>query len=321
MLSKIQTDQNTRPNLTGPEPDTVHHNWGQLLAQPNKALGSFLFIYLIVFTRSWVSPLSLGRNMVWISASLFILNDICFPLFFSFQLFYYFSLLLLRVFLFFRCDSQPKQIHEIKDFLLTARRKDARSVKIKKSKDVFKFKVRCSKYLYTLCVFDSEKANKLKQSLPPGQYEEKKHYFLPGSTNHYPIWFCRFIVLNLVFIFFNPLGTWSVGSLLLWRSDVSTFFAFLFACRFERARRVKWDLDWTKRVKWLLVEKNGFCLFYWMLFHIGRNTSFVMDLGLVFSWNLGGCHELLKRIWKLNFQFCVIAVLVWYIWVACLFIC
>ncbi|CAL5348034.1 unnamed protein product [Camellia sinensis] len=61
----------------------------------------------------------------------------------------------------------PKQIHEIKDFLLTARRKDARSVKIKRSKDVVKFKVRCSRYLYTLCVFDSEKADKLKQSLPP----------------------------------------------------------------------------------------------------------------------------------------------------------
>ncbi|KAL5054944.1 hypothetical protein RYX36_035626 [Vicia faba] len=61
-----------------------------------------------------------------------------------------------------------KQIHEIKDFLLTARRKDARSVKIKRSKDVVKFKVRCSKYLYTLCVFDTDKADKLKQSLPPG---------------------------------------------------------------------------------------------------------------------------------------------------------
>ncbi|GER27886.1 60S ribosomal protein L38, partial [Striga asiatica] len=63
--------------------------------------------------------------------------------------------------------SKPKQIHEIKDFLLTARRKDAQSVKIKRSKDVVKFKVRCSKYLYTLCVFDPEKADKLKQSLPP----------------------------------------------------------------------------------------------------------------------------------------------------------
>ena len=39
--------------------------------------------------------------------------------------------------------------------------KDARSVKIKRSRDVVKFKVRCAKYLYTLCVFDSEKATKL----------------------------------------------------------------------------------------------------------------------------------------------------------------
>jgi large subunit ribosomal protein L38e len=65
---------------------------------------------------------------------------------------------------------QPKQIHEIKDFLLTARRKDARSVRIKRTKDAVKFKVRCSRYLYTLCVFDADKANKLKQSLPPGNY-------------------------------------------------------------------------------------------------------------------------------------------------------
>ncbi|PKI38043.1 hypothetical protein CRG98_041573 [Punica granatum] len=72
---------------------------------------------------------------------------------------------------------QPKQIHEIKDFLLTARRKDARSVKIKRSKDVVKFKVRCSKYLYTLCVFDSEKADKLKQSLPPGSFLLELHLY------------------------------------------------------------------------------------------------------------------------------------------------
>ncbi|RXH78095.1 hypothetical protein DVH24_040066 [Malus domestica] len=62
----------------------------------------------------------------------------------------------------------PKELHEIKDFLLTARRKDACNVKIKRTKDDVKFKVRCSKYLYTLCVFDSEKVDKLKQSLPPG---------------------------------------------------------------------------------------------------------------------------------------------------------
>ena len=65
---------------------------------------------------------------------------------------------------------QPRQISEIKDFLLTARRKDARSVKIKKSGDVTKFKVRCKRYLYTLCVTDADKADKLKQSLPPGAH-------------------------------------------------------------------------------------------------------------------------------------------------------
>merc|ERR1712228_962447 len=64
--------------------------------------------------------------------------------------------------------KMPKQIQEIKDFLLTARRKDAKAVKIKKNRANTKFKVRCSRYLYTLVVQDKEKAEKLKQSLPPG---------------------------------------------------------------------------------------------------------------------------------------------------------
>uniref|UniRef100_A0A2K5PK61 Large ribosomal subunit protein eL38 n=1 Tax=Cebus imitator TaxID=2715852 RepID=A0A2K5PK61_CEBIM len=51
----------------------------------------------------------------------------------------------------------PRKI-EIKDFLLT----------IKKNKDNVKFKVRRSRYLYTLVITDKEKAEKLKQSLPPG---------------------------------------------------------------------------------------------------------------------------------------------------------
>nr|CCA14113.1 ribosomal protein L38 putative [Albugo laibachii Nc14] len=62
----------------------------------------------------------------------------------------------------------PKEITDIRDFLQKARRKDARSVKIKKTDKVVKFKIRCSKYLYTLCVTDTEKADKLTQSLPPG---------------------------------------------------------------------------------------------------------------------------------------------------------
>ena len=77
----------------------------------------------------------------------------------------------------------PKQIKEIKEFLNTARRKDASAVKIKRNVNNTKFKVRCSRYLYTLVVdgkpedlpflpnpsfLDQEKADKLKLSLPPG---------------------------------------------------------------------------------------------------------------------------------------------------------
>jgi len=36
------------------------------------------------------------------------------------------------------------------------------------AKGVTKFKIRCSKYLYTLIMKDAEKAKKLEQSLPPG---------------------------------------------------------------------------------------------------------------------------------------------------------
>eukprot|EP01134_Creolimax_fragrantissima_P001443 CFRG1443T1 len=61
----------------------------------------------------------------------------------------------------------PKQIKEIKEFLVTVRRKDATSIKIKKNKENTKFKVRCSKYLYTLVVTDQDKAQKLESSLPP----------------------------------------------------------------------------------------------------------------------------------------------------------
>merc|ERR1711994_1003386 len=69
----------------------------------------------------------------------------------------------------------PREITEIKDFLLKARRKDAKSVKIKKNAENVKFKVRCSRFLYTLVITDKEKAEKLKQSLPPGlQVKELK---------------------------------------------------------------------------------------------------------------------------------------------------
>jgi len=39
--------------------------------------------------------------------------------------------------------------------------------RIKKNGSQIKFKVRCSRYLYTLVINDAAKAEKLKQSLPP----------------------------------------------------------------------------------------------------------------------------------------------------------
>ena len=62
----------------------------------------------------------------------------------------------------------PKQITDIRDFLQKARRADAKLVKIRKRESQTKFKIRCSRHLYTLVVTDSEKADKLTQSLPPG---------------------------------------------------------------------------------------------------------------------------------------------------------
>ena len=91
----------------------------------------------------------------------------------------------------------PKEVKEIKEFLHLARRKDAKTIKIKKTIDkqivnnpnapkkgapggvssggvtkknvsCTKFKLRCSRYLYTLKVHDSTKADKLRNSFPPG---------------------------------------------------------------------------------------------------------------------------------------------------------
>jgi large subunit ribosomal protein L38e len=64
--------------------------------------------------------------------------------------------------------KMPKQITDIRDFLQKARRADAKLVKIRKRDSQTKFKIRCSRHLYTLVVTDAEKADKLTQSLPPG---------------------------------------------------------------------------------------------------------------------------------------------------------
>ncbi|XP_060242170.1 large ribosomal subunit protein eL38-like [Meriones unguiculatus] len=58
-----------------------------------------------------------------------------------------------------------KKTKEIKDFLFTARWKDAKSVKILNTDNAL-FKVHCNRYLYILVI--TEKAETLKQSLTPG---------------------------------------------------------------------------------------------------------------------------------------------------------
>ena len=87
----------------------------------------------------------------------------------------------------------PSQVTDIKQFIEICRRKDAScafeilpakhrelesaktdflrntAARIKKtSAQQIKFKVRCERYLYTLVLKDQDKAEKLKQSLPPG---------------------------------------------------------------------------------------------------------------------------------------------------------
>jgi large subunit ribosomal protein L38e len=64
----------------------------------------------------------------------------------------------------------PKQLDDIKDFLVQCRREDAKEVKIMRLKDgkTTKFKIRCSRFMYTLSVDDEEKLKKLIMSLPPG---------------------------------------------------------------------------------------------------------------------------------------------------------
>ncbi|KAI9750568.1 MAG: 60S ribosomal protein L38 [Chaenotheca gracillima] len=64
----------------------------------------------------------------------------------------------------------PAEVQDIKQFIEICRRKDASSARIKKNRatNKIKFKVRCKRLLYTLVLKDSDKAEKLKQSLPPG---------------------------------------------------------------------------------------------------------------------------------------------------------
>ena len=61
----------------------------------------------------------------------------------------------------------PREIRDLKEFLSICSRKDARYVKVKKNADATKFKVRCSKLLYTLVVNDKKKADRIQKSIHP----------------------------------------------------------------------------------------------------------------------------------------------------------
>nr|QLA09638.1 60S large subunit ribosomal protein eL38 [Euglena gracilis]6ZJ3_Lz Chain Lz, Ribosomal protein eL38 [Euglena gracilis] len=66
----------------------------------------------------------------------------------------------------------PKEIRDIKQFLVICGRKDCKSVKIKKNVGNTKFKVRTKTYLYTLVVKDHKKSEKIQQSIPPNITKE-----------------------------------------------------------------------------------------------------------------------------------------------------
>lgn len=59
----------------------------------------------------------------------------------------------------------------------------ARIKKTKGAKSQTKFKVRCHRYLYTLVLKDSDKAEKLKQSLPPGTLKSIVCGAIPSHTS------------------------------------------------------------------------------------------------------------------------------------------
>ena len=67
-------------------------------------------------------------------------------------------------------NPPPKKATELADeidFLLIFIKKTAARIKRNRKTQQIKFKVRCHRFLYTLVLKDSDKADKLKQSLPP----------------------------------------------------------------------------------------------------------------------------------------------------------
>ena len=75
---------------------------------------------------------------------------------------------------------QPKEIKDLKEFIKIVRREQkflptAQKITIKKNKKtaITKFKLRTPKYLITLKVDDTTKAEKIMQSIPPNLKKEQ----------------------------------------------------------------------------------------------------------------------------------------------------
>ncbi|KAL7715368.1 60S ribosomal protein L38 [Entamoeba marina] len=60
----------------------------------------------------------------------------------------------------------PKQVKDIKHIVKLLKSGSVRSIRIKNNSDCVKFKVRCSKYLYTYVCTDKTKVADLKKAIP-----------------------------------------------------------------------------------------------------------------------------------------------------------
>ena len=60
----------------------------------------------------------------------------------------------------------PKQVKDIKEIMKLLKAGSVRAVRVKKNADNTKFKVRCSKYLYTYVCKDEKKAEDIKKAIP-----------------------------------------------------------------------------------------------------------------------------------------------------------
>lgn len=71
------------------------------------------------------------------------------------------------------CVAMAKEIKDVKTFLTTLKRPDAKGIivvkkKLRNGNFVTKFKTRCSRFLYTFVVTNQARANKIEASLPSG---------------------------------------------------------------------------------------------------------------------------------------------------------